>query len=168
MSYRAMRSVTLLAFLTLSLPAIADDCTSAMVTTAQSPVSTLTIKTDARGKQTKFGMVQTSTTQYIQTEDGQWHSVGVTVKDKIDATNEDLKTAKITCRREGMDLVNGVPATAYAVHADRDGDISDTRLWISNHRIGKSEGTSEGADYTTSYDYTHVVPPANAKPMGSH
>ncbi|MEO8922826.1 MAG: hypothetical protein ABI330_08370 [Caldimonas sp.] len=159
--------MTLLAFLALSLPAIADDCTSAMVTTAQNPVTTLTIKTDAHGKQAKFGMVQTPTTQYIQTEDGQWHSVGVTVKDKIDATNEDLKTAKISCQREGADLVNGVPATVYAVHADRDGDISDAKVWISSHRIAKTEGTSEGAHYTTSYDYAHVIPPANAKPMGS-
>jgi hypothetical protein len=32
--------------------------------------------------------------------------------------------------------------------------------------ILKSEGTVDGAHYTTGYDYAHVTPPANAIPMG--
>jgi hypothetical protein len=168
MSFRALHIVSLLALAPFSLPADADDCTSAMTATAQRPVSAVTTKIDAQGKQSTLGMVQTMTTQYIQTTDGQWHSVGVTVQDKIGAAADDLKTSKITCARTGIGLVNGVPATIYAVHRDSDGDVSDSKVWVaSNFLIRRSEGSVEGVHYVTLYDYAHVSPPANAKPVGT-
>jgi hypothetical protein len=168
MSLRALCIVSFLALALLSLPASADDCADAMRATAQRPVSAVTTKIDAQGKKSTLGMVQTMTTQYIQTTDGQWHSVGVTVQDKIDAAADDLKTSKFTCGRTGIGLVNGVPATIYAVHRDSDGDVSDYKVWVgSNFLVLKTEGAEEGAHFVTLYDYTHVNPPANAKPIGS-
>jgi hypothetical protein len=172
MSTRAPRSVALLAVLalaTLSLPALADDCSTAMLTTAQRAYRSETLGTDEHGKPKTVRMVQTLTTQYIQTLDGVWHSVDITVKDRVDATTDDLKTSKITCQRSGIDIMGGTPAIVYAMRRDSEGDVSDSKVWISaNHLVLKVESTQSGGHYTTTYDYANVTPPPNAKPLGSH
>jgi hypothetical protein len=40
-------------------------------------------------------------------------------------------------------------------------------MWVSSkNMVVRSEGTIEGAHYTTDYDFAHVTPPANAISMG--
>ena len=169
MSTAALRSAAILALAIRFSLALADDCTTAMLTTAQRAYSTVTFGTDAHGKPKTLRMVQTQTAQYIQTLDGVWHSVGITVKDKLDAATDDLKTSKVICQRSGIDITDGTPTMVYAVHRDNEGDVSDSKVWISaNHLILKVESTQSGGHYTTTYDYANVTPPPNAKPMGSH
>lgn len=159
----------ILALATLSLPALADDCTTAMLTTAQRAYSSVTLGTDEHGKPKTLQMVQTLTTQYIRTQDGAWHSVGITVKDRLDATTDDLKTSKITCQRSGIDIMGGTPASVYSMHRDNEGDVSDIKVWISaTHLVLKVESTQSGGHYTTTYDYANVTPPPNVRPLGSH
>ncbi len=89
------------------------------------------------------------------------------MKDKVDAASEEVQKSKITCQRTGLDLLGGAPATVYALHIDNEGDLSDSKVWIgANHLVLKSELTTSGTQYTTLYDYSNIVPPANAKPIG--
>jgi hypothetical protein len=161
------------AIVACSRAALADDCAaaakSAMLATAQNPVSTITTKTSAQGKQSITRTVQTQTNKYVQVEsgqvDGQWYAMDIGIKDLID----DTKSVKVTCKRSGGDSVNGQPAMIYELQVDRDETTTQTKIWVSPQNIIlKSEGDEGGFHYTTVYDPSHVTPPPNAKRMGSN
>jgi hypothetical protein len=145
--------------------ALAEDCPaarSAMLETGHRPVSKTVTQTDAHGKQTVTREVQTETNKYVQTADGTWHSMNIAIKDL-----NDLSGAKLTCQREGSDTVNGESTSVYEVHMDDEGTVKDMKVWISSKNlILKAEGKSGGTSYTVSYDFSHVVAPAGAIPMG--
>jgi hypothetical protein len=149
--------------------ALAEDCAvaakSAMLATAQKPVSTMTTKTSAQGKQTVTRTVQTETDKFVQTENGEWYAMGIAIKDLID----DTKSTKVVCRRSGSGMVNGQPAIFYELQLDSDGTALETKMWVSSGgTILKSEGTQGTVHYTTVYDAAHVTPPPNAKRMGGN
>jgi hypothetical protein len=167
MEFPARRLVTVLTFAILSAPALADECSSAMLASAQKPVSMQATETDAHGKQKQMRMVQTANTVYILDENGQWKSMSATLKEKYDATVGELKTSKTTCQRVGSDSVNGASTTVYAVHVDNEGSISDNKIWVAaNQLVLKSDSLIEGTRYVSVYDYAHLTPPANATPVG--
>jgi hypothetical protein len=152
----------------LSQPALAGDCAaaakSAMLATAQKPVSTITTKTSAQGKQTVTRTVQTQTDKYVQLESGEWYAMGIAIKDLID----DTKSTKVICKRSGSDMVNGQPSTFYELQLEMEGTTLDSKMWVSSQGfILKSEGNEGTFHYTTVYDLSHVTPPPNAKRMGS-
>jgi hypothetical protein len=150
-------------------PAFADECsavTAAMMTAARTPYSLTVNRTDKSGKTVSAHMVQTATTKYVETN-GVWHSIAVSSEEMIETLNERLKTGKMTCTRDGTEAVNGKPATIYAVHTENDGTASDGRLWISSDRMVKSELHLNGSITTTMFDYEHVTPPSDAKPLGA-
>jgi hypothetical protein len=136
-----------------------------MLTAAQKPMSTITTKTSAQGKQSVTRTVQTETNKYVQLESGEWYSMDIGIKDLID----DTKSTKVICKRSGTDMVNGQPAIFYELQLDLDGVTMETKTWVSSQNlILKSEGIEGGSHYTTVYDSSHVTPPANAKRMGGN
>jgi hypothetical protein len=161
MPIRVLRLLSILAVAPFSLPAIADDCTPAWIASAQHPASAVVTKIDAHGTETTGKSVQTLTTQYLQTPDGAWTAINSGIKDNLDG----LKTTKVSCERVGSETINGVPSTVYTVHVNSDGNVVDGKAWISaNSLIQKSDLDIQARHYVTVYDYTHVSPPANAKP----
>jgi hypothetical protein len=150
-------------------PAFADECsavTAAMMMAAKTPYSLTVNRTDKSGKTASAHLVQTATTKYIETN-GIWHSMPLSSEEMIQALNEKLKAGKMTCTRDGTEAVNGKPATIYAVHMESDGTVSDGRLWVSSDRMVKSELRLNGSITTTMFDYEHVTPPSDAKPLGT-
>jgi hypothetical protein len=136
-----------------------------MSNSGHTPVSTITTKTDSQGKESTTRTIQTLTNKYVQTENGKWHSVNISIKDLID----DLNTTKVTCRRSGGDTVNGEPAATYEIQAGNEDVMIDSKIWVSSKNlIMKSEGSIEGARYSTVYDYAHVTPPADAARIGGN
>jgi hypothetical protein len=139
-----------------------------MLNSAHQPVSVVVTRTDAHGKRSQSGTVQALEKLYVQREDGQWHSVDLSIKDKVDVATDELKTAKLICQRVGVDTVGATGATVYALHVDNDEVISDARLWISSGAlILRSDSSANGAQYSAVYDYAHVNPPAHATQDGS-
>lgn len=152
-------------FAAFSASALADDCPaarSAMLDTGHRPVSKTVTQTNSQGKQTVTREVQTETNKYVQTADGKWHSMNIAIKDL-----NDLSSAKLTCRRDGSDTVSGEPTVVYAVHIDDEGTVKDMKIWVSSRNlILKAEGKNGASSYTVMYDFSHVVPPAGAIPLG--
>ena len=168
MIFRASHPMIVLGLAAFSLPALADECGTALITTAQAPMTMVETRTDAQGKKATAHSVQTATAKYIQTPDGVWRAIPVTIKEKLEHADEDLKRAKTTCKREGADVVGGAPVTVYVMHMETDDRISDGKIYVTAaHLILKAEMDISGAHYSTSYDYAHVTPPADAKPMGT-
>jgi hypothetical protein len=151
----------------LTAPALADDCTtvkSAMLNTGHTPHSLLLTKTDSQGKKTATRQVQTVDNKYVQIPNGKWYAMGIATKD----LNDDLSGVQ-TCRRSGSESVSGESTSVYDVHMNLEGNISDSRIWVSTKNlILKSEGVIEGVHYTTEYDFNHATPPANALSMGGN
>ena len=169
MSVDLPRTAISIVFALSAIPALADDCAiaakNAMLAAAQKPMSTITTKTSAQGKQSVTRTVQTETNKYIQLESGEWYSMDIGIKDLID----DTKSTKVICKRSGTDMVNGQPAIFYELQLDLDGVTMETKTWVSSQNlILKSEGIEGGSHYTTVYDSSHVTPPANAKRMGGN
>ena len=163
------RTAISIAFALSAIPALADDCAvaakSAMVATAQKPLSTVTTMTSAQGKQSVTRTVQTETNKYVQTESGEWYSMDMAIKDLIDNS----KSTKVVCKRSGTDMVNGHPAIVYELQIDTEGTIMENKMWVcSQNFILKSEGNFGTSHYTTVYDSSHVTPPANAKRMAGN
>jgi hypothetical protein len=160
------RAVVLLTFSALAMPALADDCSvarSAMEDTGHKPHSTTTTPLDSQAIKSVTRTVQTVTDKYVQTKDGKWYSMGIAIKDLTD----NLKTAKLTCRRSGSDTVNGESAAVYEVHIENEGSISDNKIWVSSKNLLlRSDVSTEGHRYSTVYDFSNVAPPPNATPMG--
>jgi hypothetical protein len=154
-----------LAFAVLTAPALADDCTtvkSAMLNSGHTPHSLLLTKTDGRGKKTVTRQVQTTDNKYVQTPDGKWYAMNITMTD----LNDDL-SGVLTCLRNGSESLGGESSAMYDVHMNLQGSVSDSRVWISSKKlILKSEQVIEGVHYTTEYDFDHATPPANAISMG--
>jgi len=163
------RTVISIVFALSVIPALANDCAvaakSAMVATAQKPLSTITTKTSAQGKQSVTRTVQTETNKYVQVESGEWYSMDIAIKDLIDNS----KSTKVVCKRSGSDMVNGQPTIVYEVQIDTEGIIMESKMWVSaQNLILKSEGNEGTSHYTTIYDSSHVTPPTNAKRMGGN
>ena len=167
MTANAARLLTLLVFTGVATPTMADDCTSALRASMQKPVTTLTSRKDAQGNLIETRVVQLPEVQYVQTTDGQWHSVATSLKDRLDTASADLKTAKITCQRIGAGTVHGTAAVVYLMHEDQGGDITDSKVWIAANLLVRSDLTLAGAHYTTVYDYSHVSAPTHAKSLAS-
>jgi hypothetical protein len=166
---QAHRVLILTAISAIVVPAWANDCApaakSAIWNSGNTPVSTTSIKTDSQGKKSTTRTIQTITNKYVQTANGKWYSMNISIKDLID----DRSTTKVTCRRSGSDTVNGEQAATYEVQLSTDDVMDDSKIWVSSKNlIMKSEGSIEGARYTTVYDYAHVVPPADAARMGGN
>jgi hypothetical protein len=159
------RTLIALAFAVLTAPALADDCAtvkSAMLNSGHTPHSVILTRTDGQGKQTVTRQVQTVDNKYVQRPDGKWYAMNIAIKD----LNDDL-SGLLTCRRSGSDSVSGEVTVVYEVHMNLEGEVTDQKIWVSSkNMVLKSEGTIEGAHYTTDYDFAHVTPPANAIPMG--
>lgn len=159
------RALIALAFTVVTAPALADDCAavkSAMLNSGHTPHSLILTRTDGQGKKTVTRQVQTVDNKYVQTPDGKWYAMNIAIKD----LNDDL-SGLLTCRRSGSDSVSGEVTAIYEVHMNLEGQVSDQKLWVSSkNMVLKSEGTIEGAHYTTDYDFAHVTTPANAIPMG--
>ena len=159
------RALIALAFTVLTAPALADDCTtvkSAMLNSGHTPHSVILTRTDGQGKKIVTRQVQTVDNKYVQRPDGKWYAMNIAIKD----LNDDL-SGLLTCRRSGSDSVGGEATAVYEVHMNMNGEVTDQKIWVSSkNMVLKSEGTIEGAHYTTDYDFAHVTPPANAIPMG--
>ncbi len=154
----------------ISMPAWANDCAAvdaAMNGAATTPYSSVITRTDAQGHLVTSHMVQTATTKYVETH-GKWVAMNISSKDLLDHLGEERKTAKMTCVGAGSEDVDGQSAAVYHVHIENDGTTSDNKLWISGeNRLLKSESTVGGKQYSVSYDYAHIDPPKDAKPLGS-
>lgn len=150
-------------------PAWADDCTqpkAAMMVSAKTPYSETIVSTGPGGKAVTSHLIQTATTKYVE-HDGRWTSLPMSSAEIVDALNDMLKTAKITCKRTGAERVNGQPTTIYTVHLENEGVVTDSTIWISDqNRQLKSTTTSGGKQFSSTFDYDHVQPPAGAKPLG--
>lgn len=159
------RALIALVFIVLTAPAFADDCAtvkSAILNTGHTPHSLILTQTDGQGKKTVTRQVQTVDNKYVQSPDGKWYAMNIAIKDQ----NNDL-SGLLTCRRSGSDSASGEVTVVYEVHMNQEGIVTDQRIWVSSkNMVLKSEGTVEGARYTTDYDFSHVTPPANAIPIG--
>jgi hypothetical protein len=155
-----------LALTVLTAPARADDCApvkSALLNSGHTPHSVILTRTDGQGKKTVTRQVQTVDNKYVQTADGKWYAMNIAIKD----LNDDL-SGVLNCRCSGSDSVSGEVTAVYDVHMNLEGQVSDQKMWVSSkNMVLKSEGTIEGAHYTTEYDFAHVTPPANVLPMGA-
>ncbi len=159
------RALIALVFTVLTAPALADDCAtvkSAILNTGHTPHSLILTQTDGQGKKTVTRQVQTVDNKYVQSPDGKWYAMNIAIKD----LNNDL-SGLLTCRRSGSDSASGEVTVVYEVHMKQEGNVTDQRIWLSSkNMVLKSEGTIEGAHYTTDYDFAHVTPPANAISLG--
>jgi hypothetical protein len=165
--YNHAHRAFILTAIAFAAPAPAVDCApaakNAMSNSGHTPVSTITTQTDSQGKKSTTRTIQTVTNKYVQTANGKWYSMDISIKDLID----DLNTTKVTCRRSGGDTVNGAPATTYEIQVANDDVMDDSKIWVSSKNlVMKAEGSIEGARYSTVYDYAHVTPPANAARFG--
>jgi hypothetical protein len=156
-------------FVVLTAPVWADDCTqptAALMVTAKTPYSETIVSPGPDGEMVTSHMVQTATGKYVE-RNGNWTSMPVSSADLVDTLNDMLKTAKMTCKRTGTEEVNGQPTTVYTVHVENGGAVTDSTLWISaQNRQLKSEMAVNGRHFTATFDYEHVQPPAEAKPLG--
>jgi hypothetical protein len=150
-------------------PAWADDCTqptAAMMVSAKTPYTETVVSSSPDGKTVTSHIVQTATIKYVERTGG-WTALPISSPDLVDSLNRMLKTAKITCKRTGTELVNGQPATVYTVHLENQGVVSDSTLWISaQNRELKSDTTVNGKHFGETFDYDDVQPPAGAKAVG--
>ncbi len=156
-------------FVVLAAPVWADDCTqpmAALMVTAKTPYSETIVFPGPDGKMVTSHMVQTATSKYVE-RNGSWTSMAISSADLVDTLNEELKTAKLNCRRTGTERVNGQQATVYTVHMEMGGKVIEGTLWISaQNRQMKTDTTADGRRFTATFDYEHVQPPAGAKPLG--
>jgi hypothetical protein len=154
------------AVMLLTSPAFADDCSplsAAMIASAKTPHTSIITRVKD-GKPTTDRMIQTRDDKFIQM-DGKWRSMGVSPSD-TNSIEAELKKAKMTCHKVGMEPVEGQVATAYTVHVENEGSVSDNKVWIGSNGLPlKVENVVEGRSYSTILDYEHADAPADATPM---
>jgi len=153
----------------LAAPAWADDCAqplAALMVTATTPYRETIELRGPDGKMVTSHLVQTATGKYVE-RNGSWTSIPVSSADLVDTLNDELKTAKLSCRRAGTEQVNGQQTTVYTLHMEMGGRITDGTLWISaQNRQLRSDTTANGRRFSATFDYEHVEPPPGAKPVG--
>ncbi len=154
-----------LTFAALTSPVIADDCTalkSAMLKSGHTPHTVTLTKIDGQGKKIVTQQIQTVDNKFVQLPNGKWYSMGIATKDLDDDTSGIL-----ACRRIGGDSVGGESAAVYEVHTNIGDEVGDQKWWMSSaNLILKTQGVTQGVNYTAEYDFAHAVPPPNAVPLG--
>jgi hypothetical protein len=162
-----VRSLATIAAVALFIaPAFADDCSpvsAAMVAAERTPHTSIVTRVK-NGKPMTGRMIQTKDDKFIQI-DGKWRSMGISPGD-ASSIEAELKKAKMTCHKVGVEQVDGQVTTVYKAHVENEDTVSDDKLWLGSNGLPlKVETMVEGQSYSTIFDYEHAEAPADATPM---
>ncbi len=149
-----------------SFPALADNCdpvVDSMTVTARTPYKSTIIRPHSDGTSIVGHVIQMPDAKYMQQPDGKWTYVTIDSHDLIEALDQNLKTAHMTCHLEGTDWVNDHSASIYLVHTENAGLVSDNKIWIAASKLPLKAEIKIGQDrLVTTYDYDNVQAPVGA------
>lgn len=124
------------------------------------------------GKPRLGEIIWTGTAKYVQAS-GKWMRIPMTAQEQFEEMKEKFADPahKAQCRRVSDTVLNGEPATVWAIHEVSDYGVEDTQLWVSRRsgRILQEELTEDGsgAAGTTHmiarFEYDHVQLPAGVR-----
>ena len=150
------------------MSARADDCAtvlSAVFAQAKVPYAS-TMTTSQPGQPvSRVEAVVIGTKMFVQVN-GAWQSMPYSAQEMIDRSTENAKKSKQTCRKVGVELVDGEATTIYSDHEETSRGIVDSRIWISDSRglPLKIEAHFEGGmSFTSTVRYDNIQPPAGVK-----
>lgn len=131
-----MRQVLVVASLAcvFAIPAHAGECDPVFAAlTAQAKVPYASNGTMLLSGQppVKNEVVVTGEKMYVR-DKGAWKVGDHSTKLVLERMAEDRKTVNLTCEKAGAEPVGGQAATAYVVHEEKSGNVSDSKMWIAN------------------------------------
>jgi hypothetical protein len=161
-------ALTLVAALSFSTPALADDCQ----TMFDAATKLLTVPVHSYTTETASGKPRTSEAIYINgaiyiNVKGKWIRSKATTQDMLKQEQENIRNAKTTCRHVRDESVNGEAAALYVAHSENEEVKSDAQTWISKSK-GLPLRTEEDIDtgggdkrhMSIRYEYGNIQPPA--------
>jgi hypothetical protein len=150
------------------MSARADDCAtvlSAVFAQAKVPYAS-TMTTSKPGQPvSRNEAVVIGTKMYVQVNEA-WQPVPYSAQEMIDQITENAKKSKQTCRKVGVELVDGEATTIYSDHEESPRGIVDSRIWISDSRglpLKIEAHFESGMSFTSTVRYDNIQPPAGAK-----
>lgn len=100
---------------------------------------------------------------------GAWKVMAFSAQEQTDLINQGKARAAQTphsCEKKGGETVNGQAASLLTVHSEKDGKVSDSRMWIAD-ATGlplKSEiHLANGTVIVDTFRYDNIQPPAGVK-----
>jgi hypothetical protein len=161
-------ALALLATLSFSTPALADDCQpmfDAGIKFLTVPAHSYTTET-ANGKTRTSEAIHINGAIYINLKD-KWIRSKATTQDMLKQEQENIRDSKTTCRHVREESVNGEAAALYMAHSENDDVKSDAQTWISKSkglplRTGEDIDTGGGDKRHMSirYEYGNIQAPA--------
>jgi hypothetical protein len=91
--------------------------------------------------------------------DGKWTVSKITPQDMREQETDNIRNSKSMCSAVRDEPMDGVGATLYKVHEERDGTASDSQIWISKANGLPLRVKSEDPAFDSRYSYTDVVAP---------
>ena len=150
------------------LSARADDCAtilSAMFAQAKVPYASTMTMIQPGQPVSRSKSVVTGTKMYVQVN-GVWQSMPYSAQEMIDRATENAKKSKQTCRKVGVELVDGEATTIYSDHEETPRGGVDSRIWMSDSRglpIKLETHFESGVSFTSTVRYDNIQPPVGVK-----
>jgi hypothetical protein len=161
-------ALALLAALSFSTPALADDCQ----TMFDAGTKLLTVPAHSYITETASGKSRTSEAIYFNGAiyinlKGKWIRSKATTQDMLKQEQENIRNAKTTCHHVRDESVNGEAAALYMAHSENEEVKSDAQTWVSKSkrlplRTEEDLDTGDGDKRHMSirYEYGNIQPPA--------
>jgi hypothetical protein len=102
--------------------------------------------------------VNTGKTLYLLMN-GKWSVSKLTPQDMREQEMDNIKNSKALCTLVRDEPVDGVSATLYKVHEERDGSASDSQIWISKANGLPLRLKMDEPVVDSHYSYSDVVAP---------
>jgi hypothetical protein len=151
--------------------ALADDCDAvASASLKQTGVPYRTEMTiAASGEPAQKGEAVYMVTKLYTKMGGNWSSMPINAQQMSKQIQASIKNGNTTCKKAGAESVGGEAATIYVTHGTQQGNVVDTRTWISNSRnlplrseaVITNGANRQTVDMTISYD--NVSAPAGVQ-----
>ncbi len=102
--------------------------------------------------------INTTKGLYLQIN-GKWTLSKITAQQRSDQETDNIKNSKTVCSVVRDEPVDGVSATLYKVHEERDGSGSDSQVWLSKANGLPLRVKNEDPAFDAHYSYSNVVAP---------
>lgn len=102
--------------------------------------------------------INTGKLLYIMT-DGKWKLSKITPQDMRDQRADNIKNSNTSCSVVHDEPIDGVSATLYKVHEERDGESTDSQVWIAKANGLPVRVKSENPPFDSHYSYSDVAVP---------
>jgi hypothetical protein len=126
----------------------------------QTPYHSHTTMTLVPGEKPRLSeQINTGGTLYLLTN-GKWTISKITPQAMRERETDNIKNSKALCSVVRDEPVDGVVATLYKVHEERDGAASDSQVWISKANGLPLRMKMEQPAVDSHYSYSDVVAPS--------